>query len=93
MFALMYKASGQDLDLHEQPTAEPSIKGQINTAVESLAQWCVNRQQQKRWAANNCRTTRLLDAISIWLQGFHVRRLQPAVSDPDLSAAQALPIV
>ena len=47
MFAQMYKAGGEDIDLNEQPPAEPGIKGQINAVVDTVAQWYVTRQQQK----------------------------------------------
>jgi hypothetical protein len=47
MFAQMYKAGGQELDLHEQPAAESGLKGQLNAAVDTLAQWYVARQQKK----------------------------------------------
>lgn len=47
MFVQMYKAGGQDLDLHAGPAPEPGLKGQMNALVDRLAQWYVSRQQQK----------------------------------------------
>jgi len=47
MFVQMYKAGGQDLDLHAGPAPEPGLKGQMNALVDRLARWYVNRQQQK----------------------------------------------
>ncbi|MBK9572792.1 MAG: aspartate aminotransferase family protein [Rhodoferax sp.] len=47
MFAQMYKAGGQELDLHAPAAPEPGLKGQINAMVDRLAQWYVERQQQR----------------------------------------------
>lgn len=47
LFAQMYRAGGQDLDLHPDQTPEPGLKGQVNALVNRLAQWYVERQQQK----------------------------------------------
>ena len=47
MFAQMYQAGGQDMDLHAEPTPEPGFKGQMNALVERVAQWYVQRQQRK----------------------------------------------
>ena len=47
MFAQMYQAGGQDLDLHAEPAPEPGFKGQMNALVERVAQWYVQRQQRK----------------------------------------------
>jgi glutamate/tyrosine decarboxylase-like PLP-dependent enzyme len=47
MFVQMYKAGGQDIDMHESHTTEPGVKGQMSALVDRLAQWYVTRQQQK----------------------------------------------
>ncbi len=47
MFAQMYQAGGQDMDLHAEPAPEPGFKGQMNALVERVAQWYVQRQQRK----------------------------------------------
>lgn len=47
MFAQMYQAGGHDLDLHAPAAPEPGLKGQVNAALERLAQWYVARQQKK----------------------------------------------
>ena len=49
MFAQMYQAGGQDMDLHggHAHAPEPGLKGQMNAVVERLAQWYVARQQKK----------------------------------------------
>jgi hypothetical protein len=48
MFAQMYRAGGQDMDLHAAHTPEPGLKGQMNALVDRLAQWYVTRQQQRQ---------------------------------------------
>jgi glutamate/tyrosine decarboxylase-like PLP-dependent enzyme len=47
MFAQMYQAGGHNLDLHAPAAPEPGLKGQVNAALERLAQWYVARQQKK----------------------------------------------
>ena len=47
MFAQMYKAGGQELDLHAPAAPEPGVKGQINAMVDRLAQWYVDAPAAK----------------------------------------------
>ena len=47
MFAQMYQAGGQDMDLHAELAPEPGFKGQMNALVERVAQWYGQRQQRK----------------------------------------------
>ena len=47
MFAQMYQAGGQDIDLHAELAPEPGFKGQMNALVERVAQWYGQRQQRK----------------------------------------------
>ncbi len=48
MFVQMYKAGGQEIDLHAgQHAPEPGLKGEVNALMERLAQWYVDRQQHK----------------------------------------------
>jgi hypothetical protein len=39
MFVQMYKAGGQDIDMHAEHAPEPGLKGQMNAMVDRLAQW------------------------------------------------------
>ena len=48
MFAQMYKAGGQDIDLHAHAEPEPGIKGATKSLLERLLQWYVARQQKKQ---------------------------------------------
>ena len=47
LFAQMYRAGAQELDLHADEKPEPGLKGQVNALVTRLAQWYVEREQQK----------------------------------------------
>jgi hypothetical protein len=44
----MYRAGGQDMDLHAAHAPAPGLKGQMNALVERAAQWYVQRQQRKQ---------------------------------------------
>ena len=47
MFAQMYKAGGQELDLHAMPEPAPGWRGRMNDLADRLAGWYVARQQRK----------------------------------------------
>ena len=47
LFAQMYRAGAQELDLHADEKPEPGLKGQVNALVNRLAQWYVEREQHK----------------------------------------------
>jgi glutamate/tyrosine decarboxylase-like PLP-dependent enzyme len=47
MFAQMYRAGGQDMDLQTAPGPGPGLKGQVNAVVDRLAKWYVAREQKK----------------------------------------------
>ena len=47
MFAQMYKAGGQELDLHAVPEPAPGWKGRMNAMADRLAGWYVARSQRK----------------------------------------------
>jgi hypothetical protein len=47
MFAQMYKAGGQDFDMHAEAAPEPGLKGTMNALADRLAHWYVERQQRK----------------------------------------------
>ncbi len=47
MFAQMYRAGGQDVDMHAATHPEPGPKGQLTATIDRLAQWYVARQQKK----------------------------------------------
>ena len=47
LFAQMYRAGAQDLDLHADQAPEPGLKGQVNALVNRLARWYVEREQHK----------------------------------------------
>jgi hypothetical protein len=47
MFAQMYKAGGQEIDLRAHTEPEPGLKAATKSMVERLLQWYVTRQQQR----------------------------------------------
>ena len=47
MFAQMYRAGGQDMDLQTAPGPGLGLKGQVNAVVDRLAKWYVAREQKK----------------------------------------------
>ncbi len=47
MFAQMYRAGGQELDLHATPAPAPGWKGRLDALAERLAGWYVERRQRK----------------------------------------------
>jgi sphinganine-1-phosphate aldolase len=48
MFVQMYRAGGQQIDLHAPPPAAPGLKGKVDVLVERLARWYVARKQGKQ---------------------------------------------
>jgi len=47
MFVQMYKAGGQQIDLHAAPPVAPGLRGKVDALVERAARWYVARQQRK----------------------------------------------
>jgi glutamate/tyrosine decarboxylase-like PLP-dependent enzyme len=47
LFVQMYRAGGQDLDLHAAAAPAPGWRGRLDAATERLAQWWVDRQQRR----------------------------------------------
>ena len=47
IFVQMYKAGGQEIDLHAGPPPASGLKGKIDVLVDRLARWYVERQQGK----------------------------------------------
>jgi hypothetical protein len=48
MFAQMYQAGGQEIDLHAHSGPEPGMKGATKSMLERLLQWYVVRRQKKQ---------------------------------------------
>jgi sphinganine-1-phosphate aldolase len=47
MFVQMYRAGGQQIDLHAPPPVAPGLQGKLDTLVERLARWYVARRQKR----------------------------------------------
>ena len=48
MFVQIYKASGQQIDLHTTPPVAPGLQGQADALMERrLARWYVARKPRK----------------------------------------------
>lgn len=47
LFAQMYQAGGQQIDLHAQPPPVPGFKGQMDALLERLAGWYAARRQRR----------------------------------------------
>lgn len=45
LFAQMYRAGGQQIDLHAPPAPAPGLRGRIDALAERLGRWYVARQQ------------------------------------------------
>lgn len=47
LFVQMYRAGGQELDLHAQPAHAPGVKGRVEALADRLALWYATRRQRK----------------------------------------------